>query len=164
MIRQMGMRIHKVGSVSAGASLILFGCAFFAHTFFDVLNYTLILKFRPLIPVSLGTEILLSRNKEQQEKAETAHCQKDHPFLTVCSFLYYAKYQQKSNDLLRKTRNPGLLHCRQTRGQQSIIIPLPPGTGAYTVPHTPRSLPGAPHAFPVRRSCLYRSRRSDPHF
>lgn len=58
------MRIHKVGSISAGASLILFGTAFFAHTFFDVLNYTLILKFWPLILVSLGAEILLNRNKE----------------------------------------------------------------------------------------------------
>ena len=58
------MRIHKVGSISAGASLILFGCAFFAHTFFDVLNYALILKFWPLILVSLGIEILFYRKEE----------------------------------------------------------------------------------------------------
>ena len=58
------MRINKVGCISAGASLILFGCAFFAHTFFGVLNYALILKFWPLILVSLGTEILLNRNEE----------------------------------------------------------------------------------------------------
>ena len=58
------MRIHKTGSISAGASLILFGCAFFAHTFFGVMNYTLILKFWPLILVSLGIEILLNRNEE----------------------------------------------------------------------------------------------------
>lgn len=52
--------IHKVGTITLGLSLIIFGCIFLLHMFFPVLNYELIFHIWPIIFILLGLEVLLS--------------------------------------------------------------------------------------------------------
>lgn len=52
--------IHKVGTVTLGLSLIIFGCMFLLHIFFPALNYELIFHTWPVIFILLGVEVLLS--------------------------------------------------------------------------------------------------------
>lgn len=53
-------REHRVGSVTAGVSMIVFGMMFILQLFFNILNYEIIFKLWPLILIGLGIEILLS--------------------------------------------------------------------------------------------------------
>lgn len=53
-------RVHRVGTITAGLSMIVFGVMFLAYLLFDVLNYELIFSCWPFMLVSLGVELLLS--------------------------------------------------------------------------------------------------------
>lgn len=52
------MRQRRIGTVTLGISLVLFGILFMIHIFGGVLNYMLIFHFWPLILIVLGGEIL----------------------------------------------------------------------------------------------------------
>ncbi len=54
------IRVHKVGTITLGISLIVFGCLFLAHTFYPALNYEMIFHTWPIIFILLGLEVLLS--------------------------------------------------------------------------------------------------------
>lgn len=54
------MRTHKVGTLTLGLMLILFGVLFLVHLFGGVLSYRLIFNLWPVIFISLGVEVLLS--------------------------------------------------------------------------------------------------------
>lgn len=51
---------HRVGSITAGASMVVFGVLLFMHTVFGTLDYETIFAFWPLMLVGLGIELLLS--------------------------------------------------------------------------------------------------------
>lgn len=52
------MRQRRIGTITLGVSLVLFGMLFMIRIFGGVLNYTLIFHLWPLILVALGLEIL----------------------------------------------------------------------------------------------------------
>ena len=52
------MRQRRIGTITLGVSLVLFGILFMIRIFGGVLNYTLIFHLWPLILVALGIEIL----------------------------------------------------------------------------------------------------------
>lgn len=54
------MRTHKVGTLTLGVMLVLFGVLFMVHLFGGFLSYRLILNLWPLVLISLGVEVLLS--------------------------------------------------------------------------------------------------------
>lgn len=61
------MRVRKIGTVTLGAVLVLFGFLFLVHTFWQGLDYTMIMKCWPLILISLGVETLLSVRHHTEE-------------------------------------------------------------------------------------------------
>ena len=60
------MRTHRVGSITAGISLIALGILFILHIFVDLLSYGFILKLWPFIMIGVGTEILVSNFSERK--------------------------------------------------------------------------------------------------
>lgn len=61
------MRTRRVGSITCGVVLILFGVLFLLHMVVPTLTYDFILRLWPLILVFLGAEILLSNLKKTGE-------------------------------------------------------------------------------------------------
>ncbi|HKL99859.1 MAG TPA: DUF5668 domain-containing protein [Mobilitalea sp.] len=62
------MKQHKVGTITLGAMLILFGGMFLMRLFFPQLSYEVIFKLWPLTFISLGIEILLSNFHQTQDR------------------------------------------------------------------------------------------------
>lgn len=60
------IRVRRVGSVTCGISLIIFGVLFLIHLFYNSLSYVVILKFWPLVLIGLGIELLASYVKPKQ--------------------------------------------------------------------------------------------------
>lgn len=58
--KEMTYRSHRVGSVTAGLSMIGFGVMFLLHLFFDLVDYQLMFSLWPVILILLGVELLLS--------------------------------------------------------------------------------------------------------
>lgn len=54
------MKTRRVGSLTCGALLIIFGVLFMVHMFVPALKYEFIIKFWPVILIALGVEMLLS--------------------------------------------------------------------------------------------------------
>ena len=52
------MRQRRIGTITLGISLVVFGILFLIHIFGGVLNYMLIFHLWPLILIVLGGEIL----------------------------------------------------------------------------------------------------------
>lgn len=61
------MHTRRVGSITCGISLIVFGIMFLISPFLDKINYSFILHFWPIILIGLGVEIL----------AANRHCRND---------------------------------------------------------------------------------------
>ncbi len=61
------VRIHKIGTVTLGILLILFGILFLAHLFFPVLSFSFIFKLWPTVFIVLGLEILCSHFRRDFE-------------------------------------------------------------------------------------------------
>lgn len=53
-------RTHRVGTITAGFSMVVFGILFLLHTLFDMMSYQIIFSFWPLVLVGMGVELLLS--------------------------------------------------------------------------------------------------------
>lgn len=54
------MRVHRVGTITFGCVLILFGILFITHMFLPDLTYGIIFRLWPCIFILLGIEVLLS--------------------------------------------------------------------------------------------------------
>ncbi len=80
------MRQRRVGTVTLGAILILYGIAFLLHSFIEGLPYYLIFQLWPVIFVTLGIEILISsfRFKEQEFKYDFA------AIIIICILVVFA--------------------------------------------------------------------------
>ena len=69
-------KTRRVGSISCGLLLIVFGTLFFLHIFMPFINLTLIMKLWPLILIAIGTEMLVAniRMKRSEERRVGKEC------------------------------------------------------------------------------------------
>lgn len=61
------MRTHRVGTVTLGFCLIVFGTLFFIHMLLPTLRYEIIYKLWPIMLIGLGVEVLLTNVKIQRD-------------------------------------------------------------------------------------------------
>lgn len=54
------LKIHRVGSITAGIVMIVFGILFIIHMFMPQISYELIYRCWPIILIGLGIEMLAS--------------------------------------------------------------------------------------------------------
>ncbi len=54
------VRMHRVGTVTTGISMILFGSMFLIHLMAGVMSYTTIFSMWPIVLIGLGVELFLS--------------------------------------------------------------------------------------------------------
>lgn len=59
-------RIHRVGTVTSGITLIAYGVMFLLHTIFPIIGYRFIFRLWPMIFVILGLEILAGSVKNEK--------------------------------------------------------------------------------------------------
>lgn len=80
------MRVRRVGSITCGGILILFGSLFMVHMFCPALNLEFIMKLWPLILIALGIEMVIS-NMRRNSGEEILKYDKGAiviTFLTMC--------------------------------------------------------------------------------
>ena len=64
--------MHRVGTITAGITLIVFGVAFILNVFWNFFDITTIIRLWPIILIGVGVEILVSsfeKNKVVYDKA-----------------------------------------------------------------------------------------------
>lgn len=54
------MRVHRVGTITAGLSMVIFGGMYLLHMFLPRVSYDLIFRLWPVILIGLGVELLIS--------------------------------------------------------------------------------------------------------
>lgn len=64
------MRIRRVGSITCGIIMIVFGGLFLVHMFYPALSLAVIMKLWPLILIALGSEMLVSNIRRGEEQEE----------------------------------------------------------------------------------------------
>ena len=57
-------RTHRIGSITLGIVLLLFGCLFLAHILFPGLDYRMIFRLWPVIFIILGAETLIGAYRD----------------------------------------------------------------------------------------------------
>lgn len=62
------MRTHRVGTITLGLILIVFGTLFLVHMVVPTFGYKVIYKLWPIMLITLGMEILLTNKKVEQDK------------------------------------------------------------------------------------------------
>lgn len=60
-------RTHRVGTITFGIILVLWGALFLLRMIFPVLNCELIFRLWPLVFISLGIEVLAGSRKPEQK-------------------------------------------------------------------------------------------------
>ncbi len=60
------MRMHRVGTFTLGAGLIIFGILFIIRIFTNIISYQMVFKLWPVIFILLGCEILVGNFKEKE--------------------------------------------------------------------------------------------------
>lgn len=60
------VRTHRVGSVTAGLSMVGFGILLLVHSLFGWMNYQMIFSLWPIVLIGLGAELLLSNFLERR--------------------------------------------------------------------------------------------------
>lgn len=53
-------RSHRVGSVTAGLTMVGYGAMFLLHLFFDLVEYQMMFSLWPVMLILLGLELLIS--------------------------------------------------------------------------------------------------------
>ena len=56
-------RVHRVGTVTGGIVMIIYGVLFLLHTIFPIIKYRFIFRLWPIILIILGLEILAGNAK-----------------------------------------------------------------------------------------------------
>lgn len=57
-------RVHRIGSITFGTSLIVFGILFLLHMLMPAFNYEFIFRLWPCILIILGLEVLVGNYRE----------------------------------------------------------------------------------------------------
>lgn len=97
------VRTHRVGSITAGLSMIVFGVLFILHLFIGSLDYTLIFRLWPLMIIGLGLELLISNYK-----SETVVY--DKPAVTLLFITTLFAMSMAGADILMQMAKEGLLY------------------------------------------------------
>lgn len=53
-------RTHRVGTITTGLCMVIFGVLLLLHSVFDLIGYEMIFSLWPVILIGLGVELLLS--------------------------------------------------------------------------------------------------------
>lgn len=61
------MKERKIGILTLGVSLVIFGILFLLRMFLPALDYLMVLKFWPIVLILLGAEVLLAVLLPQKE-------------------------------------------------------------------------------------------------
>ena len=61
-------KTHRVGTITLGGMLIIFGILFLLRIFLPNLSYEVIFKLWPAIFIFLGSEILIANFRQKEEK------------------------------------------------------------------------------------------------
>lgn len=83
------IKTHRVGTVTFGGMLIIFGILFLLHIFIPALNYAVIFRCWPFIFIFLGIEVLAGNYKSAKWENEDAQSlqfiyDKTAIFLIIC--------------------------------------------------------------------------------
>lgn len=81
---QHSLRTRRVGSVTFGLILILFGVLFLVHMAAPSLNYEMIFNLWPVIFVLLGVEILIENHRSNATQCKFIY---DFPAILMCVML-----------------------------------------------------------------------------
>lgn len=88
MEQKQSVRIRRVGTITFGCMLLLFGVLFLIHIFVPQLDYEMIFRFWPCILICLGTEVLIGNHKASGTSGEGGRVQfvydKTAILLTIC--------------------------------------------------------------------------------
>ena len=76
------MRTRRVGSITCGCLLIVFGMLFLAHMFFPALSLNFIMKLWPVVLIALGAEMVIANLHHSSEEAEVLKYDKGAIFIT----------------------------------------------------------------------------------
>ena len=80
-------RTHRVGTVTCGLVLILYGILFLVRLALPALNYRIIMELWPIVLVMLGVEILISSMGKNQDKQKFVY---DFPaVLIIIAMLFF---------------------------------------------------------------------------
>lgn len=64
------IKTHRIGTITFGILLMLFGGLFLAHIFVPALNYRIIFRLWPFIFIFLGLEVLIGNYKAARMETE----------------------------------------------------------------------------------------------
>lgn len=73
MEQKQSVRIRRIGTVTFGCMLLVFGVLFLIHIFVPQLDYGIIFRCWPCILIALGIEVLIGNHKA--EKMDKEGCQ-----------------------------------------------------------------------------------------
>ncbi len=62
------MKSRRIGTLTLGATLVVFGLLFMIHIFSIAISYEFIMKLWPIIFIFLGTEVLVSYFQDKEGK------------------------------------------------------------------------------------------------
>lgn len=60
MEKKNSIRVHRVGTITTGLSMIIFGILFLLHGFGYMISYEMIFQLWPIMLIGLGIELLLA--------------------------------------------------------------------------------------------------------
>lgn len=66
MEKENSIRTHRVGTITTGSSMIVFGILFLLHLLGNIISYRLIFSLWPIMLIGLGTELLISNFRAKQ--------------------------------------------------------------------------------------------------
>ena len=70
MEQKQNIRIHRIGTLTFGCMLLLFGTLFLVHIFAPQLKYEIIFRCWPCILIALGIEVLVGNYKAERMSKE----------------------------------------------------------------------------------------------
>ncbi|MEG1947622.1 MAG: DUF5668 domain-containing protein [Lachnospiraceae bacterium] len=76
------MRTRRVGSITCGSILIIFGVLFLTHMFYPALSLEFIMKLWPMILIMLGGEMIVANLRNKGAEAELLKYDKGAIFIT----------------------------------------------------------------------------------
>lgn len=76
------MRIRRVGTITCGSILIIFGVLFLVHMFYPALSFAFIMKLWPVILIALGLEMVIANMKYKADTETVLKYDKGAIFIT----------------------------------------------------------------------------------
>lgn len=77
------MRTRRVGSISCGSIMVVFGILFMVHMFYPALSLNFIMKLWPVILIVLGLEMVVATVRNEGRENELIKYDKGAIFITL---------------------------------------------------------------------------------